>query len=209
VVDLRKEVVGGVAALSLFAGGLAAGIPVVFVGAAAAAAFWAAWTLVPRGRPPQGTALPSGVSQEALDAYVGECVAASERIDRVQKALGATPMREKVGEVQALIRRIIEDCRQDPSDIRVEPQLPAMLAMMASMLERYEDVAPRAVPKGRTRQQLSQIEEAVSTTIQWLGELEQRMLHNDIMDGTAQAQTLIQVMKSQLEENAPEEEERR
>jgi 5-bromo-4-chloroindolyl phosphate hydrolysis protein len=207
--DLRKEMAGGVAALGLFAGGLAAGIPVVFAGAAAAAAFWAAWTLMPRGRQQQEAVLPSGVTQESLDSYIGDCLKAVARLEKVGKALEGSPVRAQIREVITLIDRILDDCRQDPSDIRVEPQLPALLDMLASMLERYEDVVFRASSKGRTREQLKQIEEAVSTSLRWLGDLEQRMLHNDIMDGTAQAQTLIQVMKSQMEETLPPGDERR
>jgi len=114
--------------------------------------------------------------------------------------VGRTAVQPQIQELLALLHRILESCRQDPSDIRVEPQLPSLLAMLASMLERYQEVAPRASLKGPARQQLQQIEEAVSTSVRWLAELEQRMLHNDIMSGTAQAQTLIQVMKSQLED---------
>jgi len=204
--DIRKELAGGAAALGLFAGSLAFGIPVVFAGAAAAAAFWATWSLVPRGRTAGESVLAPGVSQENLDGYIVDCVAAISRIEQVGKEIDGTPVRPQISELSTLVRRIIADCRQDPADIRVEPQLPALLAMLASMLERYQDVAPRAVTG---RQQLKQIEEAVSTSIRWLAELEQRMLHNDIMDGTAQAQTLIQVMKSQLEETDFPEEERR
>jgi len=207
--DLRKELAGGVAALGLFAGTLAAGIPVVFAGAAAAAAFWAAWTLVPRARTPGETVLAPGVSQETLDAYVGDCMQAILRIEKAGKGIEGTPVSPQIGELSVLLRRILDDCREDPADIRVEPQLPALLAMLASMLERYQDVAPRSFMKGKAHAQLQQIEDAVSTSIRWLSELEQRMLHNDIMDGTAQAQTLIQVMKSQLDDSPPPDEERR
>jgi len=207
--DIRKEVAGGVAALGLFAGGLAVGIPVVFAGAAAAAAFWAAWSLVPRGRSAADVVLAPGVSQENLDAYVGDCMAAVLRIEMSGKAIDGTPIGPRMKDLSTLLRRILEDCRKDPSDIRVEPQLPALLEMLASMLERYRDVAPRADHAGPVRAQLKQIEDAVGTSIRWLLELEQRMLHNDILDGTAQAQTLIQVMKSQLEEIAPSDEVRR
>src|SRR5262245_31931016 len=171
--DLRKEVAGGLAALGLFAGTLAAGIPVVFAGAAAAAAFWAAWTLVPRGRSSADTVLAPGVSQETLDAYTGDCMSAVLRIEMVAKGIDGTPVGPRMKELSSLLRRLLDDFREDPSDIRVEPQLPALLAMLASMLERYHDVAPRADKKGPVRAQLKQIEDAVGTSMRWLAELEQ------------------------------------
>src|SRR5262249_3305331 len=142
--DIRKEVAGGFAALGLFAGGLAVGIPVVFAGAAAAAAFWAAWTLVPRRRSAADSVLAPRVEQESVDVYVGDCMAAVLRIEISGKAIEGTPIGPRMKELSTLLRRILEDCRKDPSDIRVEPQLPALLEMLASMLERYRDVAPRA-----------------------------------------------------------------
>jgi len=207
--DFRKELAGGAAAVALFAGGLATGIPAVFAGAAAAAGFWALWTLVPRRKESRDIVLAPGVNEESLDAFLSDCSAAAGRIDTIRSTLAAEQMRKQAEELSAVIRRILDDCREDPSDIRVEPQLPALLAMLASMLERYAEIAPRARPGAQSTPQLGQIEEAVSTSLRWLLDLEQRMLHNDIADGAAQAQTLIQVMKAQLEDPMPPREDRR
>src|SRR5262249_44768240 len=145
---LRKELMGAAIGLGVFAGSVAAGIPVAFAAAAGAIGYAGGWLLLPRKKRPDEIFLEANVTQARLDAYVSRLPHCDDELLGLATGLAEREVREHVDALRDITQKIVEAVRRDPRDVDVAPELPLYLEKIVETIARYAQLIGAAQDAG-------------------------------------------------------------
>jgi len=195
---MRREIVGGVVGLGLFAGATAASIPLVFAAAAGALGYIGGWFLTPPKKDRSLEMLDSGVNRAQLEDYLVRLRQSAAELRELSDRIDEGGMRERVRKLQGITLRIIDTVAKDPRDIRNEPALPMWAEKIVERIGSYAELADATRNTGQGAKNLADCQRMVERAVSAFEQIHRDMLDDDMTELSAGSNALRDMFESKI-----------
>ncbi|MCY2958837.1 MAG: 5-bromo-4-chloroindolyl phosphate hydrolysis family protein [Planctomycetota bacterium] len=195
---MRREIVGGIVGLGLFAGAAAASLPIGIAAAAGALGYFGGWFLMPRKRESNEILLDEGVNKAQLDEYVGRLSKSVDDLAALAAQISDGGMRGRVEALRGITTRIIGTVRKDPRDIRNEPGLPMWAEKIVERIAAYVELAHMTGDTARGTEKLNDCKLMVERAVAAFEQIHRDMLDDDMNELSAGSKALRDILESKI-----------
>jgi len=201
---MRREIVGGVVGLGLFAGAAVASFPLGIAAAAGALGYIGGWLFTPRKKESHEILLDGGVSQAQLDDYVARLRKSAAELATLEVRIVEAGMRKRVDDLRVMTMRIAETVLKDPRDIRNEPSLPMWSEEIVVRISTYAELAAATTETRRGSRQLDDCRTMVERAVAAFEQIHHDMLDADMTELSAGSRALREILETKIRQGQDE-----
>src|SRR5262245_3406219 len=195
---MRREIVGGVVGLGLFAGATAASIPLGVAAAAGVLGYIGGWLLMPAKQDRSLEILDAGINRAQLDDYLARLRQSAAELRELADRIDEHGMRERVQALQGITLRIIDTVAKDPRDIRNEPALPMWSEKIVERIDSYAELADATRNTGQGAKNLADCQRMVERAVSAFEQIHRDMLDDDMTELSAGSNALRDMFESKI-----------